>query len=200
MNGSSADGEKIQKLLDALRRNEPGAMSELVSLVYPELRKQARRILNGEYGNRTFQTTDLIHEAYIDLMKGSRNWENQTHFLCVAAMVMRHIVIQHARRKMSLKRGGGQKIISADDEENILEFEKQEDYIPDFEKEEDLIRLDDALIKLAAVDSTKAEIVEKRFFLGMTVENTAKAMNISPQTVKRKWKLAKAWLYREMTR
>lgn len=200
MNGSSDYGDKIQGLLDALRQNDSEAMSELMPLVYPGLRKQARRILSGEYGGRTLQTTELVHEAYLDMVEGSsQNWQNQTHFFRVAAVVMRHILIQHARKRMSLKRGGRHKIVSADDEDNVTDFETAAGVF-DFEKEEDLVRLDAALDKLAAVDRTKAEIVEKRFFLGLTVEQTAEDMNISPPTVKRKWQLAKAWLYREMTR
>lgn len=191
MNDSSDNREKIDGLLEAYRGGDSEAMSELMPLVYDELRKRARSILRSERQGHTLQTTALVHEAYINLVGSSfRNWKNRKHFFRVAAIVMRHILIQYARKRVSLKRGGGREIVSTEEEDNI----------PNFEKEEDLVRLDEALKKLEQADKTLAEVVENRFFLGLTIEETTEVMNTSRETVKRKWKMAKARLYREMKR
>jgi RNA polymerase sigma factor (TIGR02999 family) len=191
MDDSSDDTEKIDTLLEAARGGDSEAMRELMPLVYDELRKRARSILSNERRKLTLQTTALVHEAYINLAKSSfRNWEDRTHFFRVAARVMRNILTERARKRLSLKGGGEYEIVSTDGDDDI----------PDFERDEDLVRLNEALIKLEKADKTLAEVVEQRFFLGLTIEKTAEVMNISPATVKRNWARAKAWLFREMKR
>jgi RNA polymerase sigma factor (TIGR02999 family) len=191
MNDSSDDRKKIDELLEAIRGGNSEAMHELMPLIYDELRRWAHIILRHERQNHTLRTTALVHEAYMKLVGSAfRNWKNRIHFFRVAARVMRRILIQHARKRMSIKRGGGYEIVSMDEEDNI----------PDFRKDENLVRFDEALIKLEEVDKTLAEIVENRFFAGLTIEETAQVMDIAPATVKRKWKHAKAWLLREIKR
>ena len=197
MNGSSDNQNNLDEILDAIRSGDPEAMNELITVVHDELRRLAHSKLRPERRRLTLQTTVLVNEAYINLAaSSSRNWESPTHFFRVAAIVMRHILIQHARKRMSLKRGEEPATVSTDEIENIPD----EKNIPDFEKAEDLVRLDEALRKLEAFDQILAEVVENRFFMGRSVEETAEVMNISAATVKRKWAAAKARLYREMKR
>ena len=191
MNDSSDDRKKVDELLEAISGGNSEAMNELMPLIYGELRRWAHIILSHERRNYTLRTTALVHEAYMRLSRSAfREWKNRSHFFHVAATVMRRILIQHARKRMSIKRGGEYEIVSMEEEDNI----------PDLGKDENLVRLDEALIKLEEVDKTLAEVVENRFFAGLTIEETAQVMGISPATVKRKWEHAKAWLLREMKR
>lgn len=166
-------------------------LEELMPLVYDELRKQARRYLRRERPNHTLQTTALIHEAYLKLIdQRDVNWDSRTHFFAVAANMMRRILVDHARSKHREKRGGAgenlpleEAMLVVSDEQNI-----------------DLIALDQALNRLAEFDEQQARIVELRYFSGMSLEETAAALNISRTTVANDWSLAKAWLHRELTK
>jgi len=179
----------VTDLLEQLAGGNREVESALFPLLYDELRRIARALMRGEGQRRTLQTTVLVHEAYLRLTSGRTvTWDSRTHFLAVAAKVMRRILVDHARARNSDKRGGG-KVVSAD--RLTLRDPQAVDY-------ESLLALDAALERLATFDERQARIVELRFFAGMTVEETAHAMNISPRTVKREWQMARAWLYGEL--
>ena len=166
------------------------ALDKLMPAVYDELRRQAARYLRREHAGHTLQTTALIHEAYVRLVD-QRNvqWQNRAQFFGMAAQMMRRILVDHARTKKRVKRGGsGIKVSLADAT------------IPVNERDLDVVALDEALDRLAAIDEQQSRVVELRFFSGLTVEETAKVMQISPATVKRDWSMAKAWLHRELSR
>jgi len=175
-------------LLAAVERNEPHAMERLLPVVYDQLKAMAAKALAGEMPGQTLSPTALVHEAYLRLSKNddAEVWEGRRHFLGAAAQAMRRILIESARKK-SARRG---KIGSA------IDFDS--DILPLPEKPQDLLALDEALERLAAIDPEQARLVELRFFGGLTVEETAEAMDISPATVKRHWTIAKAWLSREL--
>jgi len=150
----------------------------------------ARRCMGRERPNHTLQTSALINEAYVRLVGSAPvAWESRSHFFAVAARMMRRILVDHARTRRSLKRGGGGRPVSLDEELLVSPSPGR-----------DLVSLDDALSALAALDSRKERVVELRFFGGLSVEETAEALGVSPQTVLRDWKLAKVWLLREMRR
>ncbi len=157
-------------------------------LVYAELRKIAAGYLSIERQNHTLQPTALVHEAYVRLVDQKHvQWQNRSHFFGIAAKMIRRILVDHARRHGSAKRNSGEKIpLSA-----VVDLA--------FERSDQLLALDRALSRLKELDSTQARIVEVRFFGGLTGEETAEVLGCSPATVKRRWRLAKAWLYREMT-
>ncbi len=190
MNNSSNRREQIDRYLESIRCGNSEAVKELTELIYDELRRQAHKMLRRERQGHTLQTTALVHEAYLDLVGSpSRDWENQEHFFNVAAKVMRNILVNHARRRNCLKRNGGG-----------LPADIDLDTLPDTTKENVLIRLDEALDQLRKINKRQADIVEKRFFAGLTNAEIAKLTNISETTVKREWRHAKAWLHREMKR
>lgn len=167
------------------------ALDNLMPLVYDELHRQAANYLRRERPNHTLQTTALIHEAYLKLIdQRETNWESRTHFYAIAAQAMRRILVDYARKKHRGKRGGV---------ESDLSLEKAALVVSE-EKSVDLIALDEALTRLAVEDEQQARIVELRYFGGLTLEETAKALNISPATISRDWFMAKAWLHRELTR
>ena len=171
-------------------RGDKESLDKLMPVVYEELRRQAARYLRREQPGHTLQTTALIHEAYVRLVD-QRNvqWQNRAHFFGIAAQLMRRILVDHARTKKRVKRGGsGIKVSLADAT------------IPVNERDLDVVALDEALDRLAAIDEQQSRVVELRFFSGLTVEETAKVMHISPATVKRDWSMAKAWLHRELSR
>ncbi len=177
-------------LLLAWRRGEKEALDKLVSVIYAELRRLARRYMSGERKDHTLQTTALINEAYLRLVDCSKvNWQNRAHFLALSAQLMRRVLVDYARSRSYLKRGAAVRKIS-------LEENKIASAGPD----PDLIELDHALEALAAVDARKSQVVELRFFGGLTAEETAEALGVSPDTVLRDWKLAKTWLAREMNK
>jgi RNA polymerase sigma factor (TIGR02999 family) len=162
---------------------------ELFPLVYAELRRIASREMRRERPGRTLQTTALVHEAYLRLLKdASLSFENRAHFLGIAARAMREILIEHARGRGARKRGGGAVRITLD-----------EVVAPVAEPSIDVLALDEALERLARLDERHARVVELRYFGGLSVEETAAALELSPATVKRAWTLARAWLYRELT-
>ncbi len=157
-------------------------------LVYAELRSLARRYLRRERSDHTLQATALVHEAYLRLVdQRGVTWQNRAHFFGVAAQAMRRILVDHARRHHAAKRGGPAFKISLDDVVVAAQ-----------ERSDDVLALDDALTRLTALDPRQGQIVELRVFSGLTVEETAEALGISPATVKREWMSAKAWLTREV--
>lgn len=167
---------------------DPKAVSKLMPAVYDELRRLARHYLRRERPGQSLQATALVNEAYLRLKKDKRQaWQNRTHFFAIAATSMRQILVERARARNAAKRGGSQMRITLD-----------EAVAAGREKSIDLLALDEALTRLAVMDPEQARIVELRFFGGLSIEETAEAMGISPATVKRSWSMAKAWLKREM--
>jgi RNA polymerase sigma factor (TIGR02999 family) len=165
------------------------ALDQLIPLVYTELRQLARRYMSRERSGHTMQTTALIHEAYLRLVDQNQvRWENRAHFLGIAARLMRQILIEHARRHTRAKRGGGAGTIALDEAAIVSQTRAAE-----------LLALDDALERLAAIDPRKSRVVELRFFGGLSVEEAAIVLNVAPNTVLRDWRLAKAWLHREIS-
>lgn len=182
-----ADSTDVTILLNRVVAGDVSAPDELLPLVYGELRKLAQSYLKNERVGHTLQATALVHEAYIRLVDWENvSWQNRAHFFSVAASVMRKILVDHARAKKAEKRGFGQTMAL----DEAISFSNQ--------KEIDLVRLDDALAMLSDLDPTQERIVELRFFGGLTIDETAHALNVSPSTVKREWTVAKAWLYREI--
>lgn len=185
-----AASPEVTQLLHAWSRGEESALDRLVPLVYRDLHLRARRCMAGERIEHSLQTTALIHEAYLRLVGPSPvNWESRGHFFAVAARVMRRILVDHARARRSQKRGGEGRPVPLDEALVVAGA-------PD----RDLVSLDDALGALAELDERKARVVEMRYFGGLSVEETAEVLQVSPQTVLRDWRLAKAWLLREMKR
>jgi RNA polymerase sigma factor (TIGR02999 family) len=176
----------VTHVLRELSNGDSDAAARLMPLVYDELRKLSQSYLQNERPDHTLQATALVHEAYIRLVDWENvTWQNRAHFFATAAQVMRRILVDHAREKNAQKRGGGLTKLSLD---AAVSFAR--------ESEVDLVALDDALKSLAELDETQSRIVELRFFGGLTIEETAEALSISPATVKREWTLAKAWLHK----
>ena len=176
-------------LLNRINEGDGKAPEELLPLVYGELRKLAHSYLQNERSDHTLQATALVHEAYIRLVDWEKvSWQNRAHFFAVSASVMRKILVDYAREKMAQKRNFGQK----------LSLDEANSFPSQTKREVDLIALDDALEKLVKFDKTQSKIVELRFFGGLTIEETAHALKISPATVKREWTVAKTWLFREI--
>ena len=184
---SSAD---VTELLVAWSDGDKSAEKELFSLVYGELRHLAHRYMLRENPGNTLQTTALVNEAYVRLIDSKRaNWQNRAHFFGFSAQVMRHILVDLARSKNFQKRGGEVRKIALD--EGLVMSPVKDGYMVD---------LDDALKALAEVDERKSKVVELRFFGGMSVEETAEVLKVSQDTVMRDWRLAKAWLWRELSK
>jgi RNA polymerase sigma factor (TIGR02999 family) len=183
------EAENITALLVGYGRGDKDALDKLMPIVYDELRGQAARYLRREQAGHTLQTTALIHEAYVRLVD-QRNvqWQNRAHFFGIAAQMMRRILVDHARTKKRAKRGGSDVKVSLTDATVAV---KGQDL--------DVVALDEALTRLTAIDEQQSRVVELRFFSGLTVEETAEVMEISPATVKRDWSMAKAWLHRELS-
>jgi RNA polymerase sigma-70 factor, ECF subfamily len=168
-------------------------VSRLMPIVYDELRRLAASYLRRERAGQTIQATALVHEAYVRLAAEKvHRWKNRTHFLAIAALSMRQILVQRARARHAAKRGGDPERITLDDQ--LMSSGDR-----DAERRVDLIELDGALDRLAQLDAQQARIVVLRYFGGLTVEETAEAVGVSPATVKRHWTLARAWLKRELT-
>jgi RNA polymerase sigma factor (TIGR02999 family) len=178
------------ELLRAWSQGDGSALERLVPLLYEELHRLARRYMRQERPDHTLQATSLVNEAYLRLIDVKRvEWRDRAHFLAVAAQMMRRILVESARNRRRQKRGGGAVHVNFDDVQEV----------PDF-KERDLVALSDALSALATFDARMGQAVELRFFGGLTVEETAEVLNVSPETVMRDWKTAKAWLLREIRR
>jgi RNA polymerase sigma-70 factor (ECF subfamily) len=183
----SQPGE-VTQLLIKLRAGNKDAESRLISLVYSELRRLAAYYLRGERPDHTLQPTALVHEAYLRLTKMSEvDWKSRSHFLATAATVMRRILVDHARTNLARKREGFREAISLD-----------EAFVASPGRCAQLVALDDALEKLANMDERRSKIVELRFFGGLSEEETGEVLGISARTVKRDWRVAKAWLYNEV--
>jgi len=177
-------------LLLAWGRGEQVAFDQLVPLVHEELRRIARRHMRRERSGHTLQPTALVNEAYLRLIDVKRiEWQNRQHFFAMAARIMRRVLVDAARARRFDKRGGGAPMASID-----------EALVVSNEPQRDLVELDDALNALAVVDARKARVVEMRYFGGLSVEETADALHVSPGTVMRDWRLAKVWLLRELSR
>jgi len=183
-----SENEEVTLLLSALTRGDDGAASKLIPVVYAELRRLAGSYMRRERVDHTLQATALVHEAYLKLIEQrSANWQSRAHFFGVAAQLMRRILIDHARGHSRQKRGGEQKRVSLD--EAFVFSEKQAD---------ELLAVDDSLNRLAEIDPRQARVVELRFFGGLSVEEAAEVLGVSPKTVKRDWSVAKAWLYADL--
>ena len=181
--------EDVTSLLLASSNGDQEALNRLLPLVYDELRRQADRYLHRERSDHTLQATALVHEAYLRLIDQKVAWANRSHFFGVAAEMMRRILIDHARGRQAAKRGSGGIKISLDD---VLDLSD--------ERAADLIALDDALKALAEFDPQKARVVELRFFGGLSIEETASVLDVGTATITRQWRLAKAWLYHELSK
>lgn len=185
---ASAPSLAVTDLLLAWGAGEDAALQKLVPLVYRELRLIARRYMNSERAGNTLQATALVNEAYLKLIDCQRvRWQNRVHFFALSAQLMRRILVDRARARNYQKRGGGKQEITLD-----------EGLIVSQQRGRDVLVLDSALEALAVTDARKARVVELRFFGGLSVEETAEVLKISPETVTRDWKMAKAWLAREM--
>jgi RNA polymerase sigma factor (TIGR02999 family) len=179
---------EVTRLLIAWRHGDRGALDRLIPIVYGELHRMAERYLRGERIGHTLQPSAIVNEAYLRLLgRQGANWQNRAHFFAVAAQSMRRILVEHARRRDAQKRGGqGARYLL----DTVVLTEP---------RAVDLIAVDDALVKLTALDAEQGRVVELRFFGGLTEEETAEALEVSPSTVHRKWLLAKAFLHRELS-
>ena len=175
-------------VLAAVGDGDADALADLVRVLYGDLRQMAGRMMQGERAGHTLTPTALVHEAYLRLVKQTeRNWENRKHFFAAAANVMRRVLVDHARKKRAAKRGRGEA------------HELLDGLLVDFEdRATDLLDLDAALEKLTALDERQSRFVELRFFGGLTVPEVAEVMGVSLSTVERSWRLARAWLLREV--
>jgi len=182
-----ASAGEITRLLTELKGGNPQAQAELIPLVYEELRRVARNYMRREKAGHTLQPTALVNEAYLRLVEGPPiDWQNRAHFFAVAAQLMRRVLVDHARARGALKRGGNECRVSLHDQERAEE------------KDADLLALDQALERLAERDPRQARIVESRFFGGLSEKEAAAVLGISVRTVKRDWSVARAWLFKEI--
>ncbi|MGH9768946.1 MAG: sigma-70 family RNA polymerase sigma factor [Blastocatellia bacterium] len=182
--------QEITRLLVAWGQGDQTALERLMPLVYEELRRLARRHMNRQRPGHTLQTTALVNEAYLRLIDSSQvQWQNRAHFFAVSAQLMRRILVDFARSRKSLKRGAEARQVTLDDSLDISS-----------ERGADLIALDDALNTLGVMNPRQCQIVELRYFGGLSEEEIAEALKISPRTVRRDWSLARAWLYRELSK
>lgn len=181
--------EDITQLLVEWNGGSQTALEQLMPIVYEELQRIARRHLRRESETRTLQTTALVHEAYLKLIDQTRiSWQNRSQFFGIAAEIMRRILIDRARKRLSGKRGGGAVKISLDDGSVDVSDERAAE----------LVALDEALRKLAAEEPQKAKLVELRYFAGLSIEETAEVLGVGTATVVRQWRIVKAWLYKEI--
>ncbi len=185
----AASTQEVTQLLLAWREGDEAALEKLIPLVHQELRRLAHRYMAGRRPDHSLQTIALVNEAYMRLVGfGQVRWQDRAHFLGVSAQLMRRILVDAARSRGSLKRGGGDQRMTFD-----------EGLVVSPEREEDLIELDDALRELAEFDQRKSKVVELRFFGGLGVKETAEILQVSAGTVMRDWKLAKLWLLRKLS-
>ena len=185
----AAGAEPITDLLLQIRVGDPGAMDRLFPLVYDRLRHMAHQALRREHPDHTLGTTGLIHEAYLKLVDQTRaEWRDRAHFYAVAALAMRRILVDYARRHRRAKRGGGQRPVSLD--EGAVSLDQRAD---------NLVALDEALTRLAELSPRLSRVVECRFFGGLTEGEIAEALGVTARTVKRDWAKARGWLYQELT-
>lgn len=181
--------DEITSMLKAWSEGDRAAADQFMPLIYDELRRQARRFLNRERANHTLQTTALVHEAYLRLIEQRDvSWQNRAHFFGIAAQMMRRILVNHAVSRKRDKRGGTAEKIQLDETIQIRAADKGVD----------LIELDEALNRLEKLDERQSRVVELRYFGGMSIEETAEVMALSPATVKREWNMARTWLRAEL--
>ena len=180
----------VTQLLVSWSNGDQHAAESLIPLVYGELRRLASAYLRRERADHTLQSTALVHEAFMRLVdQRGVHWKSRAHFYGIAAQMIRRILVDHARNRHAGKRGSGAVKLALDDARGLA--------VP---QELNLLRLDDALNELAALDERQSRVVELRFFTGLSIEETAEVLKLSPATVKREWSSARAWLFREMTR
>jgi RNA polymerase sigma factor (TIGR02999 family) len=181
-------GHDVTMLLLAWGAGDASALDRLIPIVHSELHRIARRCMAGERAGHTLQSAALVNEAYLRLIGAQAiSWQNRAHFLGTAARIMRRILVDFARSRRFQKRGGGAVHVTLVD-----------DVVLSTEPGRDLVALDDALEALSKIDERKSQVIEMRFFGGLSVEETAEALHVSPETVMRDWKLAKAWLRRQL--
>ena len=190
---AAIDAADITRLLKAWGRGDEEALDQLMPLVYTQLRAQARRYMRDERSGLTMQTTVLVHEAYLRLTRAEDvDWHDRVHFFALSAQIMRRILVDAARKRAAAKRGGGAPRV---DHSSAVDL----DQLPTAESDAaSLCALDDALASLAQIDPRRAKVIELRFFGGLSVEETADVLEVSSQTVMRDWRLARAWLAREL--
>ncbi|HMH45781.1 MAG TPA: sigma-70 family RNA polymerase sigma factor [Pyrinomonadaceae bacterium] len=187
----SASPSEITRMLQEWSDGKDEMLDQLMPLVYAELRRQAAGYLRRERRDHTLQTTGLIHEAYLKLIdQRTVKWESRTHFFAIASQAMRRILVDYARARKTEKRGGDDIRLSITTAEKIAGDQKPID----------LIALDEALTRLATIDEAQSRVVELRYFSGLSLEDTAKILNVSRATAAREWSLARAWLHRELTK
>ena len=180
--------QHVTQLLVSWSSGDRAALDELAPLVYEELRRLAKTYMKREQQGHTLQTTALVNEAYVRLIDWRNvQWQNRAHFFAVAAQMMRRILVDYARQRHELKHGGA-----------VVKMSLEEAAIVPQERDADLVALDDTLQSLAKIDPRKSQIVELRFFGGLSVEETVEVLKVSPRTVMSEWSLAQAWLYREL--
>jgi RNA polymerase sigma-70 factor (ECF subfamily) len=185
----SANAARVTQILDELDYGDRSAAARLFPFVYDELRSLAGRMLRRETPDCLLQPTELVHEAFLKLIDQTRvSWQGRTHFLAVAAQAMRRVLVDHARRRNRLKRGGGRTRIFCDDELTVSA-----------KNDADVLDVDAALVRLAELDPRNASIVEMRFFAGMTIDEIATALALSKSTVEKEWMAVRAWLRRELS-
>jgi len=184
------NSHEVTQLLIQWSNGDKAALDKLMPLIYEELRQLARHYMNRERAGHTLQTTALVNEAYLRLINRKQvHWQNRAHFFAIAAHLMRSILVDHARSHAYAKRGGGARKIALDE---ALAVSQQ--------RAADVVALDDALKRLAEIGRQQSRIVELQFFGGLTIEETAEVLGLSPATIKREWSTAKAWLYHELNR
>ena len=189
---AEAPDPNLTRLLQAWQQGDAPAGEQLVPLVYAELRRIARQKLGAERGGHTLQPTALVHEAWLRLMQQhGADWQNRSQFFAIATQAMRRILVDHARRRQAIKRGAGERMEDVDEFADVLASP-----VPDGQ----LVALDAALAQLAQMDERQAKVVELRFFGGLSVEETARILGLSPTTVKREWATARLWLMRAIQR
>lgn len=185
----ASDANKVTRLLLEWSNGNQQALEDMLPLIYNELRHLAHNLLYRERPGHTLQTTALVHEAYLKLIdQRDANWQNRAHFFAIAAQAMRRILIDSARRHAAVKRGEAGEKISLDEAANIS-----------LEPNTSLLALDEALNALSEIDPQQTRIVELRYFGGLTIEETAEVMDLSPATIKREWAMARAWLHQALT-
>ncbi len=183
-----ATGSELTLLLDEWKRGDSSALQKLTPLIYDELRRLAHRYARRERNGHTLETTALVNEAYLRLAgDATPDWQNRNHFFAVTAQVMRHILIDHARRRRSLKHGGDAQQVSLGDAALMAD-----------ERARELIALDQALDELALLDARKSDVVQLRYFGGLSLEEAAETLGVSVMTVRRDWRAAKAWLFKRL--
>jgi RNA polymerase sigma-70 factor, ECF subfamily len=207
---SASEDRPVTQLLAQWRSGDETALAQLTVLLYGELRRLAQQHLRGERADHTIQRTALVNEAFVRLVRQqSVEWRDRSHFFALASKLMRRILVDHARARSASKRGGGLQKVSLDELDGAVSDDSVDAGIDACSpaelrthdlQEEDVAALDEMLSQLEAIDPRQAQIVEMRYFGGLTIEQTAQALDVSDATVKREWTLARAWLRRELTR